>query len=63
MPTFLLEEPYGQEEPGPDGNNVNENATQPVRRFWLPNVGQRLFTPPGPNSAGENDWVLVLDKQ
>jgi hypothetical protein len=36
-PAYLLEEPYDQE--GPDGNGVNENATQPVRRFqwwgWL----------------------------
>jgi hypothetical protein len=31
MPTFLLEEPYDEE--GPDGNNSNPNATQPVRRF------------------------------
>ncbi len=37
MPAFLLEEPYDEE--GPDGNNVNPSATQPVRRFqwwgWL----------------------------
>jgi len=36
-PAFLLEEPFDQE--GPDGNGVNPNATQPVRRFqwwgWL----------------------------
>lgn len=41
MPTFLLEEPYDQE--GPDGNKVNPNAIQPVRRFqwwgWLSGVG------------------------
>jgi len=41
MPTFLLEEPYDQE--GPDGNNVNGAATQPVRRFqwwgWLSGIG------------------------
>jgi hypothetical protein len=41
MPTFLLEEPYDQE--GPDGNKVNPNATQPVRRFqwwgWLSGIG------------------------
>jgi len=30
-PAFLLEEPYDEE--GPDGNSVNPNATQPVRRF------------------------------
>jgi hypothetical protein len=41
MPTFLLEEPYDEE--GPDGNNVNPAATQPVRRFqwwgWLSGAG------------------------
>ncbi len=31
IPAFLLEEPYDQE--GPDGDGVNPNATQPVRRF------------------------------
>jgi len=40
MPTFLLEEPYDEE--GPDGNNFNPNATQPVRRFqiwgWLSGI-------------------------
>jgi hypothetical protein len=40
-PAFLLEEPYDEE--GPDGNGVNGNATQPVRRFqwagWLSTVG------------------------
>ena len=41
MPAFLLEEPYDEE--GPDGNNYNPNATQPVRRFqwwgWLGTIG------------------------
>jgi hypothetical protein len=40
-PAYLLEEPYDQE--GPDGNNVNGGATQPVRRFqwwgWLSTIG------------------------
>lgn len=40
-PAFLLEEPYDQE--GPDGNSVNPNAIQPVRRFqwwgWLSTIG------------------------
>jgi Protein of unknown function (DUF4038)/Putative collagen-binding domain of a collagenase len=40
-PAYLLEEPYDEE--GPDGNNVNGNATQPVRRFqwwgWLSTIG------------------------
>jgi hypothetical protein len=43
MPTFLLEEPYDQEGPGPDGNGVNSAATQPVRRYqwwgWLSGIG------------------------
>ena len=29
-----------------------------VGRF--PNTGSRTFTPPGPNGAGDGDWVLVL---
>lgn len=41
VPAFLLEEPYDEE--GPDGNNYNPNATQPVRRFqwwgWLTTIG------------------------
>lgn len=40
-PAYLLEEPYDEE--GPDGNNFNPNATQPVRRFqwfgWLSSIG------------------------
>lgn len=27
----------------------------------IPNAGTRPFLPPGTNSAGQNDWVLVLD--
>ena len=41
VPAFLLEEPYDEE--GPDGNRVNGNAVQPVRRFqwagWLSTIG------------------------
>ncbi len=41
LPAFLLEEPYDEE--GPDGNNYNPSATQPVRRFqwwgWLSSIG------------------------
>jgi hypothetical protein len=41
MPSFLLEEPYDEE--GPDGNDYNLNAIQPVRRFqwwgWLSTTG------------------------
>jgi len=27
----------------------------------LPNAGRRWFTPPGANSAGDSDWVLLLE--
>jgi hypothetical protein len=27
----------------------------------LANTGTRQFTPPGTNSDGESDWVLMLD--
>jgi hypothetical protein len=41
MPAYLLEEPYDEE--GPDGNNYNPHAIQPVRRFqwwgWLTTIG------------------------
>ena len=41
MAAFLLEEPYDEE--GPDGNHVNPNAIQPVRRYqwwgWLSTIG------------------------
>lgn len=41
MPSYLLEEPYDEE--GPDGNNYNPHAIQPVRRFqwwaWLSTIG------------------------
>ncbi|MEZ4334111.1 MAG: DUF4038 domain-containing protein [Myxococcota bacterium] len=41
LPAFLLEEPFDEE--GPDGDNFNPDATQPVRRFqwWgvLSNIG------------------------
>src|SRR5678816_4345423 len=40
-PAYLLEEPYDEE--GADGNGVNLDATQPVRRFqwwgWLSTIG------------------------
>ncbi|MEO8763580.1 MAG: putative collagen-binding domain-containing protein, partial [Ginsengibacter sp.] len=41
LPSYLLEEPYDEE--GPDGNKVNPNAIQPVRRYqwwgWLSTIG------------------------
>jgi hypothetical protein len=63
-PAFLLEEPFDQE--GPDGNGVNPNATQPVRRFqywgWLSTIGGYV--------AGNGyiwrfagDWKSHLDTQ
>jgi hypothetical protein len=27
----------------------------------FPNAGRRWFTPPGANSAGDGDWVLLLE--
>jgi hypothetical protein len=64
MPTFLLEEPYDEE--GPDGNNVNPSATQPVRRFpwwgWLCGIGGHVsgnaFVWPFPS-----EWKRHLDTQ
>jgi hypothetical protein len=32
----------------------------PVAGSPFPNQGARSFTPPGPNAAGDGDWVLVL---
>jgi hypothetical protein len=29
--------------------------------YAVPNTGTHAFTTPGPNAAGDNDWVLVLD--
>ena len=29
----------------------------------LPNTGTREFTPPGNNSTGESDWILIMDTQ
>jgi hypothetical protein len=29
----------------------------------LSNTASRRFTPPGKNSAGDNDWVLVLESE
>ena len=37
------------------------NATYTQVATGLANSGQRAFTPPGNNSAGQQDWVLVLD--
>ena len=37
------------------------NATYTQVATGLANSGPRAFTPPGNNSAGQQDWVLVLD--
>ncbi len=34
---------------------------RPIDTATLPNTGIRQFTPPGKNSTGDSDWVLVLD--
>lgn len=65
-PAFLLEEPYDQEGPGPDGNGVNPNAIQPVRRFqwwgWLSTIGGYIsgngYVWPFPST-----WKSHLDTQ
>jgi len=45
IPAYLQEGPYDEE--GPDGNNYNPSATQPVRRFswwgWLSAIGGYTF--------------------
>jgi hypothetical protein len=37
------------------------NATYTEIATGLANSGTLSFTPPGNNSAGQRDWVLVLD--
>jgi hypothetical protein len=32
----------------------------PVQSASFNNTGKHIFTPPGPNSKGDNDWVLLL---
>ncbi|HVY05088.1 MAG TPA: DUF4038 domain-containing protein [Burkholderiales bacterium] len=71
MPAFLLEEPYDQE--GADGNNVNPDATQPVRRFqwWgvLSNIGGYIsgngyvwpFRSTGVSPPTTDNWKLHLN--
>jgi hypothetical protein len=64
MPAFLLEGPYDEE--GPDGNGVNPNATQPVRRFaywgWLSAIGG-YFYGNGYTWPFDAGWQAHLDTQ
>ena len=65
MPAFLLEEPYDEE--GPDGNNYNPNATQPVRRFqwsgWLSTIGGYISGSGYARQFVDLIWKEHLDKQ
>jgi hypothetical protein len=35
----------------------------PVSEIALENAGARQFTPPGNNSAGDGDWLLVMETE
>ena len=73
IPAFLLEQPYDEE--GPDGNGVNPDATQPVRRFqwwgWLSNIGGYIsgngyvwpFNPAFDPINNKDDWHQHLNTQ
>jgi hypothetical protein len=37
------------------------NTYVPISSSAIPNSGLKQFTPPGANSAGDSDWVLVLE--
>lgn len=39
----------------------HSGTEQSIERGPLPNQGTRVFTPPGPNSFGDRDWVLCLE--
>ena len=64
MPTFLLEEPYDEEGPPPDGNGVNPAAVPPVRRYqwWglLSGIGGYIsgngYVWPFNSSPPSDDW-------
>ncbi len=63
LPAYLLEEPYDEE--GPDGNNVNPNAIQPVRRFqwwgWLSTIGGYISGNGYVWPFNSPDWQKHLD--
>ena len=65
QPAFLLEGPYDQE--GPDGNNWNTQATQPVRRFewwsWLSTIGGYVVGNGYVWPFNAPDWQNHLDSQ
>ncbi|MEY4386418.1 MAG: hypothetical protein RLY20_1701 [Verrucomicrobiota bacterium] len=70
-PAFLLEEPYDQEGPAPDGNGYNPSSTQPVRRFqwWgvLSTIGGYIsgngYVWPFRTDNTTVDWRNHLDTQ
>jgi hypothetical protein len=37
--------------------------TQAIKGSPLPNQGSKRFAPPGKNSFGDHDWILVLETQ
>ena len=65
MPAFLLEGPYDEE--GPDGTNVNGNATQPCRRFqwWsaLSSIGGYMAGNGYTWPFNSGDWNTHLNTQ
>ncbi|MEP6596930.1 MAG: DUF4038 domain-containing protein, partial [Ginsengibacter sp.] len=65
LPAYLLEEPYDQE--GPDGNNVNPSAIQPVRRFqwwgWLSTIGGYISGNGYVWPFNSPEWQKHLDTQ
>ncbi len=62
-PAFLLEEPYDEE--GRDGNNVNPNSTQPVRRYqwwgWLGGIAGYVAGNGYVWAFKPGDWQRHLD--
>jgi hypothetical protein len=40
--------------------DTTNGSYYPASSGPIPNTGSHVFTPPGKNSAGDGDWVLVL---